>query len=565
MDILSSLNTNGTGIDITQLSNDLANAEVQPRKALVSDRIDEAELSLTGFERMRGQLEILQESMDIASTMSTVTAQSSSSAINVEMTNAAQAASVATDIEVLSLAQSQVLEFTGFDTDEALVGAGSITVDFGEWAGDPAEFTVNSNRSAQTINTTDTTTLADLATSLNALEGVNARVVNVGDGTFSLGIVSETGAENAIRLAVTPPTASETTGDALDVVDGGTDPAPAPTTALQQFDISSDPSTAMIRNSGDAQMLVDGINVGRSSNEISDLVSGITLTLTAATTGPVSITSESDPEFAREIMESLLADINATTNLMKELTNRGFGGGEAGELSGDPVAQRIEREMTKMLTNGYSGFGESDLYLSDFGVRTERDGTLSLDTAKFDRMMKENPSLFESVLQDGLRSTEPGVTVDGLPAADATPGSYTFQRDAETGDATLNGDAVFGLTNEDGSKTYFALSGPLKGATFTVAQDVNDFEFTYGKSPVSLIRDKMDEYLQLGGAISDREATLNQTVSAENEELDALDERLETLIDRYLEQFTYMETIVTQLNNTGDYLTNLIDSWNADN
>ena len=565
MDILSSLNTNGTGIDITQLSNDLAKAEVEPRKALVSDRIDEAEVSLSGFERMRGQLEILQESMGIASTMSTVTAQSSSSAISVEMTNAAQAASIATDIEVVSLAQSQVLEFTGFDSDEALVGAGSMTLDFGEWAGDPAEFTVNSNRSAQTINTTDTTTLADLATSLNALEGVNARVVNVGDGTFSLGIVSETGAENAIRMTVTPPTASETTGDALDVVDGGTDPAPASTTALQQFDISSDPSTAMIRNSGDAQMLVDGINVRRSSNDISDLVSGVTLTLTAATTGPVSITAESDPEYAREIMESLLADINTSTNLLKELTNRGFGGSEAGELSGDPVAQRIQREMTKMITNGYSGFGEGELYLSDFGVRTERDGTLSLDTAKFDRMMKENPSLFESVLQDGLRSTEPGVTVDGLPAADATPGNYTFQRDPDTGDATLNGDAVFGLTNEDGSKTYFALSGPLKGATFTVAQDVNDFEFTYGKSPVSQIRDKMDEYLQLGGAISDREATLNQTVSAENEELDRLDERLETLIDRYLEQFTYMETIVTQLNNTGDYLTNLIDSWNADN
>ena len=565
MDILSSLNTNGTGIDITQLSNDLAKAEVEPRKALVSDRIDEAEVSLSGFERMRGQLEILQESMGIASTMSTVTAQSSSSAISVEMTNAAQAASIATDIEVVSLAQSQVLEFTGFDSDEALVGAGSMTLDFGEWAGDPAEFTVNSNRSAQTINTTDTTTLADLATSLNALEGVNARVVNVGDGTFSLGIVSETGAENAIRMTVTPPTASETTGDPLDVVDGGTDPAPASTTALQQFDISSDPSTAMIRNSGDAQMLVDGINVRRSSNDISDLVSGVTLTLTAATTGPVSITAESDPEYAREIMESLLADINTSTNLLKELTNRGFGGSEAGELSGDPVAQRIQREMTKMITNGYSGFGEGELYLSDFGVRTERDGTLSLDTAKFDRMMKENPSLFESVLQDGLRSTEPGVTVDGLPAADATPGNYTFQRDPDTGDATLNGDAVFGLTNEDGSKTYFALSGPLKGATFTVAQDVNDFEFTYGKSPVSQIRDKMDEYLQLGGAISDREATLNQTVSAENEELDRLDERLETLIDRYLEQFTYMETIVTQLNNTGDYLTNLIDSWNADN
>ena len=543
MEILSKLNTNGTGIDITQLSNDLASAEIEPRKMLVSDRIDAAELSLTGYERMRGQLEILQESMSIARTMGTINAQSSSSAVSVAMTDATRAVNISSEITVSSLAQSQVLEFAGFTGEDALVGAGTLTIDFGEWTGEPQSFTANGARSAQTITVTETTTLADLATSLNALDGVTARVVNVGDGNFSLGVVSETGAANALRFTVDP----------------------ASDASLQAFDIATDPATAMIRNSSDAQLTVDGINVSRSSNEINDLIAGMTLTLEAETTGPVTVAANTDPDLARDIMESLLADINASTKLLKDLTARGFGGSESGELAGDPVAEAIKRDVSNMLTKSFSGPDGATLYLSDFGVRTERDGSLSLDSAKFDSVMKNNPSLFESVLQDGLRSTEPGVSIDGLPASDGTPGRYTFARDPDTGDATLNGNDVFGLTNEDGSKTYFALTGPLKGATFTVPQDVHSFDLTFAKSPVSSIRDTIDGYLQLGGSISDRENSLNMTVSEENEALEALDERMETLVDRYLEQFTYMETIVTQLNSTGEYLTNLIGAWNSDN
>ena len=312
MEILSKLNTNGTGIDITQLSNDLASAEIEPRKMLVSDRIDAAELSLTGYERMRGQLEILQESMSIASTMGTINAQSSSSAVSVAMTDATRAVNISSEITVSSLAQSQVLEFAGFTGEDALVGAGTLTIDFGEWAGEPQSFTANGARSAQTITVTETTTLADLATSLNALDGVTARVVNVGDGNFSLGVVSETGAANALRFTVDP----------------------ASDASLQAFDIATDPATAMIRNSSDAQLTVDGINVSRSSNEINDLIAGMTLTLEAETTGPVTVAANTDPDLARDIMESLLADINASTKLLKDLTARGFGGSESGELAG---------------------------------------------------------------------------------------------------------------------------------------------------------------------------------------------------------------------------------------
>jgi flagellar hook-associated protein 2 len=65
--------------------------------------------------------------------------------------------------------------------------------------------------------------------------------------------------------------------------------------------------------------------------------------------------------------------------------------------------------------------------------------------------------------------------------------------------------------------------------------------------------------------LAQREDSLRDTIAEETSALDALDTRSEDLRARYLSRFTEMERVITQLNSTGDYLTNLIDAWNSDN
>ncbi len=48
MDILSSLNTGGSGLNISELTETLTNAEIEPRKSLITPRIATAELPLSG-------------------------------------------------------------------------------------------------------------------------------------------------------------------------------------------------------------------------------------------------------------------------------------------------------------------------------------------------------------------------------------------------------------------------------------------------------------------------------------------------------------------------------------
>jgi flagellar hook-associated protein 2 len=47
-------------------------------------------------------------------------------------------------------------------------------------------------------------------------------------------------------------------------------------------------------------------------------------------------------------------------------------------------------------------------------------------------------------------------------------------------------------------------------------------------------------------------------------DLSDIDTKVESLTARYKEQFSAMESAVTSLKSTGDYLTNMMDAWSKD-
>ena len=49
---------------------------------------------------------------------------------------------------------------------------------------------------------------------------------------------------------------------------------------------------------------------------------------------------------------------------------------DAGELSDDPVVKSIQKQLNNLTSNQLTGFGANGIYLSNLGVRTEKDGLL---------------------------------------------------------------------------------------------------------------------------------------------------------------------------------------------
>jgi flagellar hook-associated protein 2 len=545
VDILSSLNTNGSGLNLRELTASLVAAEIEPLKARQTSRSEAAQLSISALGQVRSQFGALNNAVATLRENPVLAAKSGNAGVGVTITDPSKIANSTTSIEVEQLATRQVLEFGGYTSADALVGAGSLQVEVGVWFedvnGDPA-FALNPATTVNTLNIPAGVTLSMLAETLDALPGMAARVLDKGDGTFSLGIVSEPGAGSALRFTVAETVAG-----------------------LAAFDTTATNATRQIQAAQDAVLLVDGITVSRPSNVIDDLIAGATLDITAPAGTATTVSFTRDIETARLNMQALVEQVNNTRKLLTDLSARGAGETTAGALAGDRLIEKLKADLTGLLAAPINGFGASAKRLSDFGVATNRDGSLRLDNTRFEKAFEADPAGFDMVFSDRLSGSAPGVEVTGTLGAAARGGSLSFIRNATTGEATLNGESMLGLTLPDGRAQYLLFSGDYAGMTVTVPADLEATEVRYGKSFLTSLETMLEAALTRGAnSLSEREDQLTSRVTEATDEITALDTRATLLERRYLQRFTAMETAIAGLKSTGNYLTNLVAQWNKD-
>lgn len=548
VDVISSLNTNGSGLNITQLAKDLTEAETSAKRSIVTDRIDKAEVSLSALDRLRTQFESLDSAVGAAASASATSITSDNSAIVLTAEDTENLVMGDTTIVVEQMAQPQVLAFGGFTGETDTLAGGTLVIDFGSWDdAEPSVFTADATKTQQTITIAEGSTLAELADQITALDGLAASIIDVGDGTFSLGVLTDYGSKNAVRFTATQddPASTNTAIDVLDMTD-------------QVEDVQMQAAT-------NAQLKVNGITITRPSNDIDDVIPGVSFTVAGYSDYMATVSVEINTTAAEEAMQGLVDAFNTTLKLLDTMTDRGYAGSAAGELAGDSAINGLRREFERSLNQGITGYGDRTYYLSDLGVRTERDGTLTLDTNALEDAMTNSPQIFEAILRDGLSSPTAGVELSGTPSSTAIAGRYTLSRDTVTGKAFVDGIELVNEGTEDGITTYTATSGNLRGVTFKLEDGVENAIIDFGRSFISNFQDSMDKWLGSSGAMSRRENSIGNSISDDNVMLESIDTAAEAKEAYYLTKFTQMEMVVTTLNNTGDYLESLIDAWNNSN
>jgi flagellar hook-associated protein 2 len=367
-----------------------------------------------------------------------------------------------------------------------------------------------------------------------------ARVLDKGDGTFSLGVVSETGAASAFRFTVNETVAG-----------------------LAAFDTTTNIEAVQIQGAQDAVITVDGIPTFRKTNRIDDLIPGATLEITAPEGTQTTITFARDMETARLNMAALVEQVNSTRKLLNDLSARGVNGAEAGALAGDRLIEKLKSELSSLLSAPIEGFGGTSRRLSDFGVATNRDGSLRLDNRRFEAAFQADPAGFDMIFADRLSASDPRVTVEGVLGSATRGGSFAFARDAATQAATLNGESMFRIPLPDGRQQYMLFGGTLAGIIVKTPEDVTATDVRFGKSFLSSLEGMLNAALASGtNSIGERERQLNTRVTEATDRLTALDARAGVLEKRFLQRFTAMETAIAGLRSTGAYLTNLVAQWN---
>ena len=102
-------------------------------------------------------------------------------------------------------------------------------------------------------------------------------------------------------------------------------------------------------------------------------------------------------------------------------------GGEAGPLSGDSLARRIQRDLRNYTSTSIKGYEDGPYTLSLLGVQTNRDGTLGLNTNTLKNTFEQNPKVVDAIFKNQLTTDNADVTVRAL-GVNTKPGSYSITK-----------------------------------------------------------------------------------------------------------------------------------------
>ena len=538
VDYLSAINRQGSGLNITELVDGLVDAETAPQVDRIQKDIDNRNAAISGYAMVANELGKLQTFTDSLSGSSAFSVNSNSSSVEVKVNNQAEAKAFNAQISISSLAQAQTLEFSGFSSKTDAINLGSIAIDFGSWSGD--NFTINSAKTSQTVTVSSANnTLNGLAESLAAIEGVNATVTDKGDGTFSLIVNSDTGAKNSLRLSVTE--------DASDM-------------GLAAFDTTSNNASKQVVAAQDATINLNGVSITRESNVVTDLIDGYEFKLNATTSSAASVSSITDQAVAFSKISEFVNTYNSVSSTIGALTQNGVNGQEKGVLARDITVKSIQRNLRSILTSELPGYGERGRYLSELGVKTMRDGTISVNESDFNKAFEKEPILFDVIVNSMATSDNALVSASQtstvlIPKA----GSYNFVSNND-GTATLGGTALSASTLADGTNQYISTTGDTKGLRLTVSGNVSTATVFYGQSLADKLSSFIEDMVSATGDLEKSKSRASSLISEYNEDKANLDTKVESIRERYMQQFSAMEAAVSGFNKTGEFLTGFIDS-----
>ncbi|MCW1352012.1 flagellar filament capping protein FliD [Campylobacter jejuni] len=457
------------------------------------------------------------------------------------------------NINVTQLAQKDVYQSKGLANDTGFINASLASA---------TNLTFFSKGKEYTVTIDKNTTYSDLVDKINSATGgeIVAKMVNTGekDTPYRLTLTSkETGEDSAISFY---PGAKNGNGkyevdsnatevfkrlgwnlDETALSDKDFDPA----TSKKGVGIIDDAENPLhIQQAQNANFTMDGIKMTRSSNTITDIGVGITLTLNK--TGEINFDIQQDSESITQAMQEMVDAYNDLVLNLNAATDYNSETGTKGSLQGVTEVNSIRSSIVSILfqsqsvdgtvedTNGNKVSSKVMLSLQDYGLSMTESGTLNFDSSAFESKVKEDTAMAESffsgitqykninytgelIKQDSLKDylgDNNGISFDS--------GKFQIVSDFETYDLSKNADGtafklsgateqemlqnladhinskgIEGLTvkvesyNQNG-ETGFKLNFKTDGnADFAIKGD-NDFLKQFGLSQVSIAAEAVE-------------------------------------------------------------------------
>lgn len=418
--LISSLN-GGSGINMTGLAEQLATAQFAARIDQLNSKNDKLTTQISAASTLKGMIATLASSMgdrvrtgDLA-----VTPLIANSAV-ATVSKGSATGSGTSSLEVTAIAKGQTITSPVLASATTTTGSGSLTLRFGTitpaTGNTPATFTADAARAQVDITIAPGTTLDGVAAAINAKNAGVTAYVATGSTGAQLVIKGADGAANAFQLEA-----------AEDPADPG----------LAQIAWTPAEPARLKSSASDAAYILDGVPRTSTTNTITDAAPGISLKLTGTNTGNPTTISFSDPSSA---ITTAMDDLTSALNQMVTELNGDTAQGAA--LNNNPGARALRKALTSLsgtviMPGAASGAPST---LADLGLKTNRDGTFTLDTAKLAATLASSPSGTAAMFTNGLYGVY--ATFDKISRAVSS-----------TADANALGGAITSMTSQQAAIT----------------------------------------------------------------------------------------------------------------
>jgi flagellar hook-associated protein 2 len=359
----------GNGLDFGQVVEQLVKASRLPVDRLTAKKADLNSKS-TDYATLSTKLIALQSAADkmrlpsnfdrsslSVSDSTVLTATGSSSAVQGSYT-----------VRVSQLAQSHQI------TNKAAKAVASTTTDIVSGGTGTFTFRVGGGTN-HTVSLSATATIEDLKTAVNDLgAGVTASVINAGSEAtpayrLALNAVG-TGAGHAVTIVADDTDLDFLNGSGT----GGTDTLQA---AQDAVIVVGDPS-------------LNPVTFQRSSNTMTDAITGVTLTLNKTTgAGTISVNVSRDVTAVQTSIKDLATAYNEVVKFINERTTYDIATKEGGIFFNEPTVRTVLGQVRTALSSVVPG-GTPYGSVGDIGFKTERDGTVTVEDAKLNAALGSN-------------------------------------------------------------------------------------------------------------------------------------------------------------------------------
>jgi flagellar hook-associated protein 2 len=355
-----------SGLNTTELINALMDVQAIPRN-LMKAKSDDKTVIISQLQSLNTSLqELAAKAKTAASGESLSTFSATSSSKNVTVSLRPGAAALTADIVVDRLAQKHTV----------------VTAASAEWPDAPPTLTLENAAGERVEVTADSSSMADVARAINGAGfGIAASVVSAGtdaDGNaiqrLQL-IASESGTDSTFRVF---------RGDSV-AVEAGT-----------AADVATGPGAAIVATGTDAQVrLWAGTaaeqTITSSENTFTDLFTGIDVTVTAASTDPVTVGVSVDNAARTTAAADFVKQLASLLTRIDNGSKSTVGGGAddtttLGVFTGDSTVRALRQSLAQAIQHPIDGVSPSSV-----GISIDRYGVLTIDEKKFAAALADDP------------------------------------------------------------------------------------------------------------------------------------------------------------------------------